>query len=41
VVKPEKGLSTVLLVRGEFDGIATFADLEEFSMRCLMAIANS
>jgi pimeloyl-ACP methyl ester carboxylesterase len=30
VVKPEKVLSPVLLVRGEFDGIATVADLEEF-----------
>lgn len=30
VVKPEKVLSPVLLVRGEYDGIATAADLEEF-----------
>ena len=30
VVKPEKVMSPVLLVRGEFDGIATVADLEEF-----------
>jgi pimeloyl-ACP methyl ester carboxylesterase len=30
VVKPDKVLSPVLLVRGEFDGIATVADLEEF-----------
>src|SRR5450631_3964595 len=30
VVKPEKVLSPVLLVRGEYDGIATIADLEEF-----------
>jgi pimeloyl-ACP methyl ester carboxylesterase len=30
VVKPEKVLSPVLLVRGEFDGIATVADLQEF-----------
>ncbi len=30
VVKPEKILSPVLLVRGEYDGIATVADLEEF-----------
>jgi pimeloyl-ACP methyl ester carboxylesterase len=30
VVKPEKVLSPVLLVRGEYDGIATVADLEEF-----------
>jgi pimeloyl-ACP methyl ester carboxylesterase len=30
VVDPKKVLSPVLLVRGEFDGIATVADLEEF-----------
>jgi pimeloyl-ACP methyl ester carboxylesterase len=30
VVHPEKVTSPVLLVRGEFDGIATVADLEEF-----------
>ena len=30
VVSPEKVLSPVLLVRGEYDGIATVADLEEF-----------
>src|SRR5450759_3451925 len=30
VVKPEKVMSPVLLVRGEYDGIATVADLEEF-----------
>jgi pimeloyl-ACP methyl ester carboxylesterase len=30
VVKPEKVLSQVLLVRGEYDGIATVADLQEF-----------
>jgi pimeloyl-ACP methyl ester carboxylesterase len=30
VVHPEKVLSPVLLVRGEYDGIATVADLEEF-----------
>src|SRR6202790_1918554 len=30
VVKPEKVLSPVLLGRGEYDGIATVADLEEF-----------
>ena len=30
VVKPEKVLSPVLLVRGEHDGIATVADLQEF-----------
>ena len=30
VVKPDKVLSPVLLVRGEYDGIATVADLEEF-----------
>ena len=30
VVHPQKVLSPVLLVRGEFDGIATVADLEEF-----------
>jgi pimeloyl-ACP methyl ester carboxylesterase len=30
VVLPEKVLAPVLLVRGEFDGIATPADLEEF-----------
>jgi pimeloyl-ACP methyl ester carboxylesterase len=30
VVKPEKVLSPVLLARGEYDGIATVADLEEF-----------
>jgi len=30
VVKPENVLSPVLLVRGEYDGIATVADLEEF-----------
>ena len=30
VVKPEKVLSPVLLVRGEYDGIATVPDLEEF-----------
>jgi pimeloyl-ACP methyl ester carboxylesterase len=30
VVHPEKVLSPVLLVRGEYDGIATVADIEEF-----------
>jgi len=30
VAVPEKVLSPVLLVRGEYDGIATVADLEEF-----------
>jgi pimeloyl-ACP methyl ester carboxylesterase len=30
VVDPEKVLAPVLLVRGEYDGIATVADLEEF-----------
>jgi pimeloyl-ACP methyl ester carboxylesterase len=30
VVKPDKVLAPVLLVRGEYDGIATVADLEEF-----------
>ena len=30
VVEPERVLSPVLLVRGEYDGIATVADLEEF-----------
>jgi pimeloyl-ACP methyl ester carboxylesterase len=30
VVDPKKVLSPVLLVRGEYDGIATVADLEEF-----------
>ena len=30
VVQPQKVLSPVLLVRGEYDGIATIADLEEF-----------
>jgi pimeloyl-ACP methyl ester carboxylesterase len=30
VVKPEKVLAPVLLVRGEYDGIATVADIEEF-----------
>src|SRR5438045_9484661 len=30
LVHPEKVLSPVLLVRGEHDGIATVADLEEF-----------
>jgi pimeloyl-ACP methyl ester carboxylesterase len=30
VVKPEKVLSPVLLVRGEYDGIATVADIEAF-----------
>jgi pimeloyl-ACP methyl ester carboxylesterase len=30
VVRPEKVLSPVLLVRGEYDGIATVPDLEEF-----------
>jgi alpha-beta hydrolase superfamily lysophospholipase len=30
VVHPQKVLSPVLLVRGEYDGIATVADLEEF-----------
>jgi pimeloyl-ACP methyl ester carboxylesterase len=30
VVKPDKVLSPVLLARGEYDGIATVADLEEF-----------
>ena len=30
VVDPERVLSPVLLVRGEYDGIATVADLEEF-----------
>src|ERR1700687_4651030 len=30
VVKPEQVLSPVLLVRGEYDGIATVADLEAF-----------
>jgi pimeloyl-ACP methyl ester carboxylesterase len=33
VVHPEKVLSPVLLVRGEYDGIATIADLEEFYNR--------
>ena len=33
VVLPDKVLSPVLLVRGEFDGIATVADLEEFYNR--------
>ncbi len=30
VVHPQKVLAPVLLVRGEYDGIATVADLEEF-----------
>jgi pimeloyl-ACP methyl ester carboxylesterase len=30
VVKPDKVLAPVLLVRGEYDGIATVADLEDF-----------
>src|SRR5258708_19270635 len=30
VVQPEKVLSPVLLVRGEYDGIATVADIEAF-----------
>jgi pimeloyl-ACP methyl ester carboxylesterase len=30
VVHPEKVMAPVLLVRGEYDGIATVADLEEF-----------
>jgi pimeloyl-ACP methyl ester carboxylesterase len=30
VVHPDKVLAPVLLVRGEYDGIATVADLEEF-----------
>jgi pimeloyl-ACP methyl ester carboxylesterase len=30
VVHPDKVLSPVLLVRGEYDGIATVADIEEF-----------
>jgi pimeloyl-ACP methyl ester carboxylesterase len=30
VVRPEKVLAPVLLVRGEYDGIASVADLEEF-----------
>src|ERR1700757_4310410 len=30
VVHPEKVMSPVLLVRGEYDGIATVADIEEF-----------
>jgi len=29
-VHPDKVLAPVLLVRGEYDGIATVADLEEF-----------
>jgi pimeloyl-ACP methyl ester carboxylesterase len=33
VVQPEKVHSPVLLVRGEYDGIATVADLEEFFSR--------
>ncbi len=33
VVHPEKVLAPVLLVRGEYDGIATMADLEEFYNR--------
>ncbi|WP_375412216.1 alpha/beta hydrolase [uncultured Bradyrhizobium sp.] len=33
VVHPDKVLSPVLLVRGEYDGIATIADLEEFYNR--------
>ena len=33
VVDPEKVLAPVLLVRGEFDGIATIADLEAFYNR--------
>ena len=30
MVHPDKVLSPVLLVRGEYDGIATVADIEEF-----------
>ena len=30
MVHPEKVLAPVLLVRGEYDGIAAVADLEEF-----------
>jgi alpha-beta hydrolase superfamily lysophospholipase len=30
VVHPEKVLAPVLLVRGEYDGIATVPDIEEF-----------
>jgi pimeloyl-ACP methyl ester carboxylesterase len=30
VVHPDKVLAPVLLVRGEYDGIATIRDLEEF-----------
>ncbi len=30
MVHPEKVLSPVLLVRGEYDGIATVPDIEEF-----------
>ena len=33
VVHPEKVLAPVLLVRGEYDGIATVADLQEFYNR--------
>src|SRR5258707_1115120 len=33
VVHPDKVLAPVLLVRGEYDGIATIADLEEFYNR--------
>jgi hypothetical protein len=33
VVRPEKVLSSVLLVRGEFDGIAAVPDLEELFNR--------
>lgn len=33
VVRPEKVLSPVLLVRGEFDGIAAVPDLEELFNR--------
>src|SRR5258708_7091061 len=33
VVQPEKGLSPVLLVRGEYDGIATVADPEQCANR--------
>jgi pimeloyl-ACP methyl ester carboxylesterase len=41
VVDPRKVLSPVLLVRGEYDGIATVADLGSFIICCRTATASS
>jgi len=41
VVHPEKVLAPVLLVRGEFDGIATSPTLRHFLICCRTATASS